>query len=73
MESWHVLHNLIPNLWQLVLAKIPVEGLVVEPDKHGLFYDPGDTLGLLVHDGKIVQCNGVTFDVGMVMDGEGDS
>ena len=55
-------------MWQFVLAKVSVEGWVIDPDKHGLLDGPGDTLGLPTHDGKIVQFNGETCGVGNAID-----
>ena len=42
MGSWHILKYPIPNVWQLVLAKVPVEGVVDSDEQHGLVYGPGD-------------------------------
>ena len=37
------------NVWQLLLAHIPVKGWVINPDEHGLLDGPGDVLGLHLH------------------------
>ena len=71
MESWHVLQLLIPNMWQLVLANIPVEGRVIASDEHDLLNSPGDALGLPIHCGKTVQLDGMTYGVGVVINREG--
>ena len=63
------MQHLIPFVWQSVPAKVPVEGRVVDYDKHDILYGPGDTLGLPVHDGEIVKLDCMTRVVGVVIDG----
>ena len=57
-----------PTVCQLVLAKVPVKGRVIDSDEHSL-YGPKETLGLPVHNGEIVQLDGMACGVGMVIDG----
>ena len=40
-------------------------------DEHSLLYGPKETLGLPVYNGEIVQFDGMTCGVGMVIEGEG--
>ena len=46
-------------------------GKVNDSDVHGLLSGPDDALGLPIHYGQIVKCDGVTCCVGMVKDGGG--
>ena len=46
-------------------------GKVIVSDEHVLLYDHDDTMGLPVHEGEIVQLDGMTLGVGMVIEGEG--
>ena len=55
------------------LPRFLFSGGVIDSDEHGLFYGPGDTLGLPVHEGKIVKFDGMTHGVTAVVDGGGDS
>ena len=68
-----VLQHLIPNVWQLVLAKVPVLGRVIDCEESGLLYVSGDALGLPIHYGKTVQLDGMTCGVGMVINRGGSS
>ena len=73
MDSWCVLQHLIPNVWQLLLAKFPDLGSVIDYDIHSLLYGPGDALGHPIHYGKTVQLDGMTCGVGMVINRGGSS
>ena len=46
-ELCGVKQDLIPYVGQLVLPNVPVEGWVIDPDKHGLLDGPCDVAGLL--------------------------
>ena len=35
LKCWSVLQNLVPYMWQLVLAQVSVQRRVIGPDKHG--------------------------------------
>ena len=56
-------------MWQLVLAKVPIQRWVIGPDVHGLLDDPGCALCLPVDDVKTVRAYGMSCGTGMLMDG----
>ena len=62
----------IPNVWQLVLAQIPIKGWVINPDEHGLLDGPGDAWDPL-STREIVQFYGMTCSVAVVINGGGGS
>ena len=66
------MEDLIPNVSQLELASVPVEGLIVEPDVYSLLDGPGDVVHLPTYYGEIVQTDAITRGVTMVKDGGGD-
>ena len=47
MEGRGVLQDLIPHVGQLVLDNVPFKGWIIDPDSHGLFYDPSDVCASL--------------------------
>ena len=44
---------------------------VIEADKHGLLYGPGDALGLPIYYGEAVKFDGMPCCVSMIINGEG--
>ena len=55
-------------MWQLVFAKVPVTGGIIDCDEHGLLYGPGDALGLPNDHGEVVKFGGMPCGVCMVID-----
>ena len=54
VKSGRCLKEVVPYVWQLVLAQVPVESGVLHADQHGLFDGPGMTVDLLMHYLKLV-------------------
>ena len=46
MEWWVVLQELMSDVGQLVFVQVPVEGWVIDADKHGLLDGPCDVVCL---------------------------
>ena len=65
-----VSQDLIPYVGQLVLPIIPAEGWVINPYEYGLLDDPGDGVWLPLNCGEIVQFGGMSWGVGMVIEGD---
>ena len=48
-----------PKCVAVCTCHVSVLGRVIDSDEHGILYGPGDTLGLLFHNGEIVQFDGI--------------
>ena len=46
MEGRGVVQDLIPDMGQLVFAKVPVEGWIIDPDEHSLLDGPCNAVHL---------------------------
>ena len=60
MEGRGVLQDLIPDVWQLDLAYVPVKGWIIDPDVHGLCHGSGNTVHLSTHHEEIVHTDAMT-------------
>ena len=60
----------IPDVWQLVLAKVPVNGESLT-DEYDLLYGPGKVLGLPIYYEEAVLFGGMTHGLGMLINGVG--
>ena len=58
---------------QLVFSQVPVEGWVIDADKHGLLNCPGDTVCLPVYNGETVHMDTVSFGLAVLVDRGGGS
>ena len=47
---------------QLVLLQVPVEGCVIDLNKHGLLYGPSNTVCLPAYNGKAVYIDAICVD-----------
>ena len=45
-QFWDGKQNLVPNMWQVVFANVPIEGRVVDSDVNGFFDGSGHTMSL---------------------------
>ena len=70
LKSWRCLEEVAPYVQQLVLVQVPVEGVVLHMDEHGLLDGPGMAVDLLVHYDELVCVHGVSFGGAVVMYGE---
>ena len=70
MEGRGVEQDLLSYVGILELAIVPVEGWIIYPDVHGLFYCPSDVMNLPIDYGEVVYTDVMTSNVTMVTDGE---
>ena len=71
VEGWGVLQDLIPGVGQLVPPQVPFEGLVMDPNKHGLIFAPSYTVHIPAYNGKAVHIDGMSCRMTMLVKGEG--
>ena len=44
LEFWGPEQNVIPNVWQLVFANVPIKGWVIHSYEYSLFYSSSEFL-----------------------------
>ena len=71
LKSRRSLEEVVPYVWQLVLAQVSVEGGVLHTDEHGLFDGPGMAVDVLVHYVNLVWVPGVFCSGAVVVYGGG--
>ena len=67
LKGRRCLEEVVPYVWQLVLAQVPVESGVLHTDEHG----PGMTVDLLMHYVKLVWVHGMSCSGAVVVYGGG--
>ena len=68
-KFWDVMQNLIPYVWQMVLANVFVKGWIINSDIQSFFYGSQEVLTFSSHYFKVVNGDIVTRDGRMVMNG----
>ena len=69
VEDWDVLQDLIPNVGKLVFLQVPVEGWVIDSDKHGLLDSPGNTMCFPACNGKAVHIDSISGRLAVLVNG----
>ena len=64
------MQHLIPDVWQLVLAYVSIQGWIVDLNVESFFDGSHYVLVLSYHYAKVIYANQVTKDVIVVIDGE---
>ena len=74
VKEWFILiwvlgvkQNLIPYMWQMVLANILVKGWTIDPNVYWLFHRSSKILVLPTHYNEIMNCCGMACDVAVVI------
>ena len=70
VEGWGILQDLIPDVEQLVLSRVPVEGWVIDLNEHGPLDGPSNTVH---HNGKAVLIDRMSFRLAVLVNGGGSS
>ena len=73
MEGRGDLQYLIPYVRQLVFPQVPVEGWVIDMDKHHLLDGPGDAVCFPAYSGESVHTDGVSCRLAVMVNGGGGS
>ena len=60
LKSRRCLEEVVPYVWQLVLAQVSVESGVLHADENGLFDGPGMAINSLMHNVELVWVHGVS-------------
>ena len=67
MEGRGVLQDFIPDVQQLNLAQVPIEGWIIDPYENGLLDGPANTMCFPTHFPKTVHIDAVAQRVTMFM------
>ena len=62
---WDGKQNFIPNVWQLVLANVSIEGRVIDSDVYSYLYGPCHILTLPSYNFEVFHCCCVTSNIMM--------
>ena len=66
------MQNLIPDIWQMVLAYVSIQGWIIDPNIESFFHVSHWVLVLSPHYAEVIYANHMTRDVTMVIDGGQD-
>ena len=71
MEGRGVLQDLIPYVGQLEHAYVPIKGCISDPYEYSLLYGPGDMVCLPTYGREVINTDGMTRGIAIVIDGGG--
>ena len=63
------MQNLIPDMWQMVLANISIQGWIIDPNVESFFDGSHEVLVLSPHYADVIYVNHMTRDAIVVIDG----